>query len=115
MAYHLQLDRQTERINQEIGTFLQYYVNYQQDNQMEWIAAVEFYYNDKKHVTISQTPFILNFGRHSWKENLKIQMEIPKLEEFLKKLQRSWEEAKKSIEAVQEIMKKQFDKKQRNS
>jgi len=28
MAYHLQLDRQTERINQEIGTFLQYYVNY---------------------------------------------------------------------------------------
>jgi len=30
------------------------------------------------------------------------------------KLQRSWEEAKKSMEAVQEMMKKQFDKKQRN-
>ena len=33
-AYHPQTDGQTERINQEIGTFLQYYVNYQQDN---WI------------------------------------------------------------------------------
>ena len=38
-------------------------------------------------------------------------MEIPKLEEFLMKLQRSWEEATKSIEAVQEMIKKQFDKK----
>ena len=31
-AYHPQIDSQTERINQEIGTFLQYYVNYQQNN-----------------------------------------------------------------------------------
>jgi len=27
-AYHPQSDRQTERINQEIGMFLQHYVNY---------------------------------------------------------------------------------------
>jgi len=46
MAYHLQLDRQTERINQEIGMFLQHYVNYQQDDWTKWIAALEFYYND---------------------------------------------------------------------
>ena len=28
-AYHLQTDGQMERINQEIGTFLQHYMNYQ--------------------------------------------------------------------------------------
>jgi len=34
-AYHPQTDRQTKQINQEIGTFLRHYVNYQQDNWME--------------------------------------------------------------------------------
>jgi len=41
-AYHPQTDGQMERINQEIGMFLQHYVNYQQDNWMDWLAAAEF-------------------------------------------------------------------------
>ena len=61
-----------------------------------------------------RTPFELNFGRHPWKGNLVMQMEFPKLKAFLTGLQRSWKEATKSMEAVQETMKKQFDKKQRN-
>ena len=59
---------------------------------------MEFSYNDKKHVATGQTPFKLNFERHSWKENLMVQIEFPKLEEFLIGLQRSWEEAMKSME-----------------
>jgi len=35
IVYHSQTDSQTERINQEIGTFLQYYVNYRQDDWVE--------------------------------------------------------------------------------
>ena len=97
-VYNSQLDRQTERINQEIETFLQHYINYQQDDWTKQIAAAEFYYNDKKHAVTRQMPFVLNFGRHPWKGNLKIQTEIPKLEEFLMKLKRSWKEAKKSME-----------------
>jgi len=76
--------------------------------------VAEFHYNDKKHTAIRQIPFVLNFGRYSWKGNLKIQMEIPRLEEFLIKLQRSWEETKKYIEEAQENMKWQYNKKRRN-
>ena len=42
MAYHPQTDGQMERINQKIGMFLWYYVNYQQDNWTDWLAAAEF-------------------------------------------------------------------------
>jgi len=86
MAYHPQTDGQTERINQEIGMFLQHYVNYQQDNWTDWLATVEFSYNDKKHVATGKTLFELNFGRHTWKEDLIVQMEIPQVEEFMKHL-----------------------------
>ena len=103
-AYHLQTDSQTERINQEIGTFLWHYVNYQQDDWTKWIAAAKFYYNNTKHAATGQTPFVLYFGRHPWKGNLEVQMEIPKLEEFLIKLQRSWEKATESIKAAQEAI-----------
>ena len=41
-VYHLQTNGQIERINQEVGTFLQHYVNYQQDDWIEWLAAAEF-------------------------------------------------------------------------
>ena len=63
-AYHPQTDGQMERINQEIGMFLQHYVNYQQDDWTNWLAAAEFQYNNKRHAATGKTPFKLNFGRH---------------------------------------------------
>ena len=72
MAYHPQIDSQTERINQEIGTFLWHYMNYQQDNWTDWLAIAEFQYNDKKHAAMERTPFELNFGRHPWKGDLMV-------------------------------------------
>jgi len=32
IVYHLQINGQIERINQEVETFLQHYINYQQDD-----------------------------------------------------------------------------------
>ena len=40
--------------------------------------------------------------------------ELPKLEDSLEGLQRSWKEVKKSIEVVKEAIKKQFDRKRCN-
>ena len=77
MAYHPQTDGQTERINQEIGMFLQHYVNYQQNDWTNWLATTKFQYNDKKHVATGKTPFELNFRRHPWKGDLMVQMNIP--------------------------------------
>jgi len=110
-AYHPQTDGQMERINQEIEMFLWYYVNYQQNNWTEWLAAVEFQYNNKRHAATGRTLFELKFGRHPWKDNLVVQSEIPRVEEFLVGLQKSWEQATKAIKEAQKNMKKQFNKK----
>ena len=64
---------------------------------------------------IVHTPFELNFGRHLWKGDLIIKIEMSRLKIFLKELQESWGTAKKSIEIAKEAMKRQFDKKRRNS
>jgi len=114
-AYHPQTDGQMERINQEIRTFLWHYVNYQQDNWTDWLSAAEFQYNDKKHAATGRTPFKLNFGRHPWKGDLMVQMEILQVEEFVKELQKSWEQAMNIMKEAQKNMKRQFDKKKRNS
>ena len=81
---------------------------------MEWLAVAKFQYNDKKYAATGKTLFKLNFRRYPWKGDLIVQMEIPQVEEFMKNLQKSWEQAKNIIEESQKNMKWQFDKKRGN-
>ena len=46
-AFHLQIDGQTERMNQELEQYLQFFIDYQQKDWPEWLAAVEFAINNK--------------------------------------------------------------------
>jgi len=55
----------------------------------------------------------VNYGRHSWKGNLTVEMEIPSLEDLLKKMKTTREEAKTAMERTKEIMKRQYDKRTR--
>ena len=73
-----------------------------------------FQYNDKKYTVTRRISFELNFGRYLWKENLTVEMKLPKLEDFLEGLQRSWDKARISMNIAKEAMKKQFNKKTRN-
>jgi len=47
MAYHLQTDRQTERINQELEQYLRVFIDYRQEQWLDWLETVEFVYNNK--------------------------------------------------------------------
>ena len=42
MAYHPQMDGQTERVNQEVKQFLHLFVNQRQDNWYDWLLIAEF-------------------------------------------------------------------------
>src|SRR5882672_2984786 len=60
MAYHLQTDSQTERVNQDVEQFLQLFINQQQDNWYEWLAIAEFTYNDQIHASTCSSPFMMD-------------------------------------------------------
>ena len=42
MAYHPETDGQMERTNQELEQYLRMYVNYRQNNWLEWLATTKY-------------------------------------------------------------------------
>ena len=63
-AYHLQTNRQTERLNQDVEQYLRLFMSQRQNDQPEWITCAEFAYNNKVHSTTKVSPFYVNYGRH---------------------------------------------------
>ena len=63
-AFHPQTDGQTERMNQNVEQYLRCYVNYEQDNWVEWLPMAQYAYNDSYHSVIKTTPFFANYGFH---------------------------------------------------
>jgi len=53
-----------------------------------------------------RTPFELNFGRYLWKDDLVVQMEISRVEEFLTEIQKGWKQVTKAMEEAQKNMKR---------
>ncbi|KAM0789315.1 hypothetical protein ACM66B_000153 [Microbotryomycetes sp. NB124-2] len=71
-AYHPRTDGQTERVNQVSEQYLRIYVNYNQDNWVDWLPLAEFAYNNAPHSTTTITPFFANKGNHP---TLEVQLE----------------------------------------
>ena len=109
--YHLQTDRQTEQMNQELEQYLKIYVNYQQDNWAEWLALVEFAYNDWEHSAMKCSLFFANYGRHPNKGmNQNVQVKSQGAIEFAQQMKNIHEEVGAAIAHAQRLMKKQYDK-----
>jgi hypothetical protein len=64
MAYHLQVDGQTERVNQELEQYLWLLTSERQDNWVDLLAMAEFQYNNHIHSSTQQTPFLLDSSQH---------------------------------------------------
>ena len=63
-AYHLQMNGQTECINQEVEQFLYLFVNQRQDNWYDWLSIAKFAYNDRVHALTQTSPFMLDMGQN---------------------------------------------------
>jgi len=62
-AFYPQTDGQTERINQELEQYLQFFVEHRHKDWPEWLAAAEFAVNNKVHTATKVLPFMANYGK----------------------------------------------------
>ena len=63
-AYHPETDGQTEWVNQILEQDLWVYINYQQDDWVNFLPLAEFAYNNTSHSVTMVTPFFANKGFH---------------------------------------------------
>src|SRR3989440_2475418 len=62
MAFHPQTDGQTERQNQTLEQYLRCYINYRQDDWVDWLPQAEFTYNNTVHSSTRVSPFFALYG-----------------------------------------------------
>jgi hypothetical protein len=63
-AYHPRTDGQSKRNNQWVKTYLQFFINHQQNNWAEYLPLAEFAHNNWKSKTTRESPFFLLMGYH---------------------------------------------------
>jgi len=56
-AFHPQTDGQMERQNQTLEHYLRCYINYRQDDWVEWLPQAEFAYNNAAQASTGRSPF----------------------------------------------------------
>jgi len=61
-AYYPQIDRQTERINQELEQYLRVFINHRQEQWPEYLETAKFVYNNKIHLATKTSPFKANYS-----------------------------------------------------
>jgi len=114
MAYHPQIDEQTERINQELEQYLRVFIDHRQEQWPDWLGTAEFAYNNKIYTATKISPFKANYGqdpRMGFEGRRKRKYEA--VGKFVKRMKKIQKEAKAVLGKVQEEMKKFANRRRR--
>ena len=87
------------------------YVNHRQNNWLEWLAMVEFAFNNKVHTGTKMSPFQVNYEREPRMGfDIRKKEKNEKAEEFVREMKERHEEARAALVKLQEKIKRQADK-----
>ena len=110
-VFHSQTDGQTERINQELEQYLQFFIEHRQKDWPEWMAAAEFAINNKVHMATKVSPFMANYGREiRIGEYIRRKGKVECATEFVERMKKVHEEAEVALRKTQEEMKRYVDR-----
>ena len=111
MAFHSQTDGQMEQMNQKLEQYLRFFVDHRQKDWPEWLVSAEFVVNNKAHLVMRVSPFIVNYRRElRIGDNIRKRGKVEKATEFVERMKKVYEEAEAALKKAQEDMKRQADK-----
>ena len=113
MAYHLQINGQTERVNQELKQYLRVFIDYRQKQWLDWLVTAEFVYNNKIYLATKVLPFEANYGqdlRMGFEGKRKGKYKV--VEKFTERMWKIQKKVKVALKKAQDEMKKFIDRKQ---
>ena len=112
MAFHPQIDGQTERTNQELEQYLRMFIDHWQEQWPEWLGTAEFTYNNKVNASTKVSPFRVNSGRDPRMGfEMRRQGKSEGAKEFAERMKGIQGEAQAALKKAQEEIKKQADRK----
>ena len=95
--FHLQIDRQTKQINQELEQYLWFFVDYKQKDWPEQLVIAEFAVNNKTYLATNMSLFIVNSSRElRMGADIRRKGKIEKAMEFVEKIKK----VQKKVEVV---------------
>jgi len=86
MLFHLQIDEQTEQMNQELEQYLRLFVDHRQKDWLEYLVSAKFIVNNKVYLVTKVFLFMVSYGRE-----LRIETDIRrkgKIEKMMKFIER---------------------------
>ena len=109
-AYHPQTDGQTERINQDLETYLRMYVDFYQEDWVRWLPFAEFAYNNRKHSATGMSPFYAEYGYNpSFSVDPVQSQSVPAADARLEHIHQTQQELQSLLELAAERMKRFHD------
>ena len=114
IAFHLQTNRQTEHVNQELEQYLCMFIDHRQEQWPEWLGTMEFPYNNKVNTLTQMLLFKANSRRDPRMEfEMRKKGKYKEAGEFTKRMKEVQEEAQAALKKAQREMKKYTDRKRR--
>ena len=110
-VFHPQTDGQTERMNQELEQYLQFFIEHRQKDWPEWLAAAEFAVNNKVHTVTKVSPFMANYIKElRMGGDIRRKGKVESVTAFVERMKKVYEEAETALRKTQEEMKKYADR-----
>ena len=115
-VFHPQMDRQMERMNQELEQYLRFFIEHRQRDWPEWLAAAEFAINNKVHTATKVLPFMANYGKElRMGGDIRKKEKVESATKFVERIKKVQEEAGAVLRKTQEEIKRYADRGRRET